>query len=294
MLNHTGPRPRFCDRVFHALADAETPRHGGASRAGRPRSRSRRTMAMSLPRFMHTFRCLNKAAWCARKRRGRVRTCTIDPAVVARRRAGLTGRRYSGEFVRPARRDAGPRRRQIRKIAREAMRTAMQSDHLRLSTVRSTIDRFSDAAPPRVQAFAMRNPSRLVLGPASDGDQSSRAIFRVGGVENHATAIPERRPIPYSDGALSQIVPNERIDLCLRRAALGRLHVGSLGDGSKLGAAREAIGAQVHRASVYVRRPVRTSPAARARPGCSTDRRHMPATGSGLLTWKRSCAFDGS
>jgi len=82
------------DRVFHALADPT--RRAMVDRLTRgPASVSELAapMAMSLAAVIQHLQVLEESRLVRSEKQGRVRTCTIDPGVLARAEAWLTGRR---------------------------------------------------------------------------------------------------------------------------------------------------------------------------------------------------------
>jgi DNA-binding transcriptional ArsR family regulator len=82
------------DMVFHALADPT--RRAIVERLTRgPASVSELAapMAMSLAAVMQHLQVLEESRLLRTKKQGRVRTCTIDPDVLASAEAWLTGRR---------------------------------------------------------------------------------------------------------------------------------------------------------------------------------------------------------
>jgi len=94
MLNH---QPSL-DHVFHALADPT--RRAIVERLTRgPASVSELAapMAMSLAAVMQHLQVLEDSRLLRSEKRGRVRMCTIDPDVLARAEAWLSGRRLFWE-----------------------------------------------------------------------------------------------------------------------------------------------------------------------------------------------------
>ncbi len=90
MLNH---QPSL-DQVFHALADPT--RRAIVERLTRgPASVSElaKPMAMSLAAVMQHLQVLEDSRLLRSQKQGRVRMCTIDPDVLARAEAWLSGRR---------------------------------------------------------------------------------------------------------------------------------------------------------------------------------------------------------
>jgi DNA-binding transcriptional ArsR family regulator len=82
------------DQVFHALADPT--RRAMIDRLSRgPASVSELAapMAMSLAAVMQHLRVLEEGGLVRSQKQGRVRTCTIDPEVIARAEGWLSGRR---------------------------------------------------------------------------------------------------------------------------------------------------------------------------------------------------------
>lgn len=90
MLNNPGP----LDLVFHALADPT--RRAIVERLSRsPASVSELAapLAMSLPAVMQHLQVLEASGLLKTEKQGRVRTCRIDAAILARAEAWLSGRR---------------------------------------------------------------------------------------------------------------------------------------------------------------------------------------------------------
>src|SRR5262245_22702677 len=90
MLNQQAP----LDQVFHALSDPT--RRAILERLSRgPASVSELAapMAMSLAAVMQHLKVLEEARLLRTQKQGRVRTCAIDPEVLARAEAWLTERR---------------------------------------------------------------------------------------------------------------------------------------------------------------------------------------------------------
>jgi DNA-binding transcriptional ArsR family regulator len=90
MLNHQAA----LDLVFHALADPT--RRAMVERLSRgPASVSELAvpMAMSLAAVMQHLQVLEQSRLVRSEKQGRVRTCTIDPDVLGRAEAWLSGRR---------------------------------------------------------------------------------------------------------------------------------------------------------------------------------------------------------
>lgn len=82
------------DHVFHALSDPT--RRAIVERLTRgPASVSELAapMTMSLAAVMQHLQVLEESRLVRTEKQGRVRTCTVDPAVLARAEAWLTGRR---------------------------------------------------------------------------------------------------------------------------------------------------------------------------------------------------------
>jgi DNA-binding transcriptional ArsR family regulator len=99
MLNHQAA----LDRVFHALADPT--RRAMVDRLSRgPASVSELAapMAMSLAAVMQHLQVLEESHLVRTSKQGRVRTCTIEPDVLARAEAWLSGRRtfWASQFDR--------------------------------------------------------------------------------------------------------------------------------------------------------------------------------------------------
>ncbi len=86
--------PAVLDQVFHALSDptrraiVERLTRGAASV-----SELAAPMAMSLAAVMQHLQVLEHSRLVRTEKQGRVRTCAIDPEVLARAEAWLTGRR---------------------------------------------------------------------------------------------------------------------------------------------------------------------------------------------------------
>ncbi|HUA36469.1 MAG TPA: metalloregulator ArsR/SmtB family transcription factor [Candidatus Binataceae bacterium] len=115
MLNYQ----RSLDRVFQALADpARRTIVERLSRGAAPVKELARPLAMSLPAVMQHLQVLEASGLVHSEKRGRVRTCTIEPAVLDSAGNWIASRRATwernldrlGEFL-AAEEDETPKRR---------------------------------------------------------------------------------------------------------------------------------------------------------------------------------------